>query len=382
MNQAYGDDDLSNPIHYTRDPHKLIAYLVPFPKPQIHSVDPSSIPERFLIYTPPPPPLSKPAEGEKEGKVHKVQRKWQEEVREAKNSTAKTASWKGVKSKVTKGISHAMDLTKSSNIDFLNRIPDPSHEASQANPHAHDGVPEDSTTHRTVGLSEIILLYPPSVRGTEAEVRAAFIASMLRSKSQAQRDAIIASSLLPVSFAVDVLATVIWPFGGLLEIDSVWAYSSIRGAKASRSVTKRLTSSSSSAAGAAHASNPDANTLPDASHASNTDANTLPDPDASLRLTFRSSARIELLHRYLAARCAERDGALFGAGPAPTESEVLEAIAWAPARAGGATANWEDEQWEVLEVKEDLRSVMGKGAKEWGKWCKAFAKDPEKAVKK
>ncbi|SLM33790.1 hypothetical protein LPUS_02367 [Lasallia pustulata] len=233
--EGYGDDDPSNPIHYIRDPHKLIAYLVPFPKPQIHGVDPSSIPDRFLIYTPPPPPLSKPAEGEKESKVHKVQRKWQEEVRSAKTSTAKTASWKGVKSKVTKGISHAMDLTKSSNIDFLNRIPGSDKESSPPDPHAHDGVEESDTTHRTVGLSEMILIYPPSLPGPESHVRAEFINSMLRSKSKAQRDAIIASGLLPVSAAIDLLATVVWPFGGLLEIDSVWAYSSIRGAKAARS---------------------------------------------------------------------------------------------------------------------------------------------------
>ncbi|KAK3061378.1 hypothetical protein LTS18_006387, partial [Coniosporium uncinatum] len=83
----YKDDDPSNPVHYTRDPHKLIAYLVPFPKPQLKGVPPENIPDRFLIYTPPPPPLSKPAEGEKENKIHKLQRKWQEEVREAKTST-------------------------------------------------------------------------------------------------------------------------------------------------------------------------------------------------------------------------------------------------------------------------------------------------------
>ena len=68
--QNFGDDDPSNPIHYTRDPHKLIAYLIPFPKPRIQA-SPSSppVPQRFLIYTPPPPPLSKPAEGEKEERL-------------------------------------------------------------------------------------------------------------------------------------------------------------------------------------------------------------------------------------------------------------------------------------------------------------------------
>lgn len=31
----FGRDDPSDPIHYTRDPHKLIAYLVPFPTPKL-----------------------------------------------------------------------------------------------------------------------------------------------------------------------------------------------------------------------------------------------------------------------------------------------------------------------------------------------------------
>ena len=66
---------------------------------------PEKIPQRFLIYTPPPPPfVDKPAEGEKEGRVHKVQRKWQDEIREAKTGNAKTVSWKGVKGKAIKGI--------------------------------------------------------------------------------------------------------------------------------------------------------------------------------------------------------------------------------------------------------------------------------------
>jgi hypothetical protein len=58
---------------------------------------------------------------------------------------------------------------------------------------------------------------------------------MMQSKTKARRDAVIATGLMPVSFAINVLAIVISPFGGLLEIDSVWAYSSVRGAKPARS---------------------------------------------------------------------------------------------------------------------------------------------------
>jgi hypothetical protein len=93
-------EDATSPVHYMRDPHKLVAYLVPFPKPEIHKgllhkADAANIPDRFLIYTPPAPPLVAPKEGEKEDKMRKLQRKWQQEVREAKTSDAKVTSWKG-----------------------------------------------------------------------------------------------------------------------------------------------------------------------------------------------------------------------------------------------------------------------------------------------
>lgn len=356
-----------DPIHYTRDPHRLTAYLIPFPKPLLKHTPAAGIPDRFLIYTPPAPPIPKPAEGSKEPKLQKVQRKWQEEVRAAKTSTAKTASWKGVKSKATRGINKAVGLTTTANLDFLNRIPDgkgnSSRQSSPDGRHADDGVHEDERTHKTVGLQEMVLVYPASYDATPEQVKVEFINSMMRSKSKAQRDAIIATGLLPVTAAIDILATVIWPFGGLLEVDGVWAYSSIRGAKTARSVTKRLTSSTKS--GVTHHDNEEQEMQGD-----------------KLHLTFQQDPRIEVLYRYLCSKCTARDPQLFPSrGTATTESEVLEAIGWAPSQTGGEK-NWEDEQWETSEVKDDLKNVMSKGAREWDKWCKKFAEDPEKALKK
>ena len=362
QSHTFSDDDPSSPIHYTRDPHKLVAYLVPFPKPVVKGVEPSSIPDRFLIYTPPPPPLSAPAEGEKEDKLHKIQRKWQNEVRAAKTSDAKTASWKGVKSKATKGINWAIGKTTTSNLDFVNRIPGAKLDTHDK--HSEDGVNESDTTHKTVGLEEIVLIYPSSYAAPPEQVRAEFVNTMMRTKSKAQRDSIIATGLLPVSGAIDLLATMVWPFGGLLEIDGVWAYSSIRGAKTARSVTKRLTSSTQSG---------------------HTPAQTEEQEMAGdkLRLRFTQSPRLEVLGRYLVSRCRDYDHRRFPSVEiAPTESEVLEAIGWAPSQTGGVEKNWEDEQWETEEVKEDMRNTLGKASKEWDQWCKAFAKDPEKALKK
>ncbi|KAI7337705.1 hypothetical protein KC315_g2137 [Hortaea werneckii] len=351
---SFGGEDIASPIHYTRDPHRLVAYLVPFPKPKLAEASAKpDIPERFLIYTPPPPPLSKPEQNQQEGHVHKVQRKWEEEIREAKTSDAKTMSWKGLKGKATKGINWGISQTKTSNAEFLNRMT-PSGGNDEHDDNRAEESHEDENTKPTVKLEELMLVYPSSMPKDPDQLRQEFVNTMLRSKSKAEKDAIIATGLLPVSFAIDTLATLIWPFGGLLEIDAVWAYASIRGAKTSRSVTKRLASTSETG---------------------NRD-------EDKLTLSFTPSERLALLEKYLAARCHEREPKLFPfIAAAPTETEILETIGWSPSQTG-PKKNWEDEAWEVSEVKEDLQSVMAKGAKEWGKWCHAFEKEPEKALKK
>ena len=355
LSQHLGDTDINSPVHYTRDPKKLVGYLVPFPKPAVKDVDPAMIPDRFLIYTPPPPPLHAPAEGEKEAKLHKVQRKWQEEVRSAKTNTDKVTSWKGIKSRATKGIDKAMGYTTTSNIDFLGRVSGgPQQPAAPRDTHAEDGVEEADQTKKTVGIEEMVLIYPESLGMDENQIREEFVNTMLRTKTKAQRDAIISTGLMPVAYGIDILATFVWPFGGLGEIDTVWAYNNIRGAKTARSVTRRLNSSG---------------TTGDAEK-------------EKLHLHFTASPRIELLRKYLAADCHKTDSRMFpGFAIAPTETDVLEAIGWSPSQAGGQK-NWEDEQWEMNEVKDDLRLVMHKSAREWDKWCKAFQKDPEKAMKK
>ena len=273
---------------YTRDPHKLVAYLIPFPKPRLHPThahthahahahaqphSASEVPDRFLVYTPPPPPLTKPASGEKEAKGHLVRRKWQAEVREAKTSTAKGAGWKGVKSKATRGIDWAIGRTTSSGLDFLNRVGgddkvlkdekkkdkdkernEEKHakeeEAARARAQGEevqlgpDGLADgDARPREEVGLTELVLVYPSTFRDSPEGMRKEFVESMMRTKSKAERDTILATGLLPVAFAIDILAMVIWPFGGLAEIDSVWAYASFRGAKVARSTTKRLEAS-------------------------------------------------------------------------------------------------------------------------------------------
>jgi hypothetical protein len=91
------------------------------------------------------------------------------------------------------------------------------------------------------------------------------------------------------------------------------------------------------------------------------------DPNAKLELTFTPSPRLEVLQKYLAAQCHERDRRIFprDAGTVPDEDQALKAIGWSPSR---TDKNWEDERWETQEVKDDLHSVFHKSAKEWDKW--------------
>lgn len=82
--------------------------------------------------------------------MHKIHRKWEEDVRSVKTSTAKTASWQGVKSKATNGISWAMSQTTSANLEFLNRIVDDRKSGGQHTDfQAEDSVSEGKTTYKT-----------------------------------------------------------------------------------------------------------------------------------------------------------------------------------------------------------------------------------------
>lgn len=259
-----------SPDHYIRDPHKLIAYVLPFPKPLLDDVP--EPPLRFLIYTPPPPPLIQPTDGEKEKTTTKLQRKWQEEVRTAHESKEKVASWKGLKSRVTKGVNWAVHKTTTADVDFLTRIPADGEKFRRARKDTHsdeggastssgvasaasaigpragpasllspdsllpprssfdshystisadshrtdhdDGHDGADTTSATVKLEEMVLIYPTHMNHSPEQIREEFVNSLLRTKSKAQRDAVIATGLLPVSAALDwALVFVGWVFG-------------------------------------------------------------------------------------------------------------------------------------------------------------------------
>lgn len=274
LKHTVSEDD---PASYIRDPHKLVGYLIPFPSP--NTFDSHHTPTRFLVYTPPPPPLLKLAPGEKESTTHKLQR----------------------------------------NVESLGRT-----------------------------------------------------------RTKAQRDAIVSTSLLPFSFATDLVLAHVGAPGGLTQFNGGWAALSLRGAKSARSITKRLALSANEQdveeSGEQDPTNPKAELQ-------------------NLKLVFHSSPRVEILREYLAAKCTDRNDKLFNAAagsseatdtdvPMIGENEVLEAIGWQPS---GQTSmeerNWEDEAWERQQVEEDLEEVMKKAAKTWEEWVQLHAKHPKRASK-
>ncbi|CAD6584864.1 MAG: hypothetical protein TREMPRED_003986 [Tremellales sp. Tagirdzhanova-0007] len=372
-----------DPTSYIRDPHKLVCYLIPFPTPA--EADDDKYPIRFLVYTPPPPPMLKPGKGEKDSVKDKVQRRWQREVREARTNNAKLLSYKGVKGRFVKGHDWAFSKVTSADLEFVNRIPTAKVAKGKSGgknslplPDTGEGEDDDELvvdeveeeeTSRTIKLEEMVLVYPPSLGLTEDEIRTEFMGSLMRTKSKAQRDAWISTGLLPLSLCADAVLAHVGGPGGFTQVNGVWSALTIRGARNARSITKRLASSTHSG---------DLATSTDADH---------------LQLKFRQSDRVDVMRDYLASLCTARNDNLFATSDSdeevektsPLEGDVLEAIGWKPS---GQTTNefeernWEDEAWEQQHVEYDMRDIMKKAAKNWESWCKLHAKHPKRALKK
>ncbi|CAK1354596.1 uncharacterized protein RHO25_001617 [Cercospora beticola] len=464
---------------YKRDLRNLTAYLIPYPKPHLKGVAPEDIPHRFLVYTPPPPPFhTKPPEGKREGVTQWTKRHWYKELREAKMRdppNGKATKWKRLKWKGTKATDWGIRKVKSSNLEFLNRVAGLQDEA--------DRLAED-VYHRSVAPEEIRLIYPPAMSELEdldeEALKREFLASMERTKRKAYKHSVYATLLMPPALVFDTVIVPVWPFGGAAEVDAVWLYASVRGAKTSRDVMKRLDgeekkrkkkgsrfSSSKKKKGNEEEkmNEPETNGHGEPyqhSHSGTSPpSTTIQDSDAQqqrnhhkasskkhkspLNLTFIPSPRISLLEQYLASACHKHNPDLFPIyNSPPSETQVLEAIGWShsdqdPAytlnrnpsrqtnattpnhgepgnsnadhrtdnrptstgsrrtasrgrererdagRAGGLAQkamSWDDEQWEILQVKDDLKDVFGKGAKEWGKWCLLWKRKPRKAEKR
>ncbi|PVI07144.1 hypothetical protein DM02DRAFT_609123 [Periconia macrospinosa] len=297
----------SNVLTHTRELGKVTAYLVPFPKPRIKGVKPEDIPDRFLIYTPPLPPLLKPAPGEKETHWHKTQRQWQEETRKATIQRASKSSWQGLKAGTSNLVQKGVNKTKSTSLEFLERasgdmetlepadesVKTPDDKATEADQTSQprtgavelpteaptlstaelpadmpsselrpDSAPVFSNTTNTPinnarkskskdkdknkdtdstkpkGLSDLTLIYPPSLALTPEQIRTEFSETLIRTATSSRKDALLASTLVPLAAGLD--ATLIFTLGGFTQMTSAWAYTSTRGALESRKMTRAI----------------------------------------------------------------------------------------------------------------------------------------------
>lgn len=382
------DDVPVNSVGYMRNPEKVIAYLIPLPAPirkgqpmKVPQVSPSRPPppnmdftltlsfpnpKRYMIYTPPAPPLLKP-QG-KEGKRHKAKRLTQEEVKKAKTFSGKTFSLRGLHSKTLRGADWAVSAIRNADITFLNRVP-----------------------RNEVG--ELILIHPASVLENESpeDVHREFTRQLARTRRKAAKHSIISSALFAPAVVIDTLAAVIWPFGGLAEIDGVWMYTSLSGYLTARSVSKRLDQTPVTTVGAgeqvrlARVLRGEGSITAEESSSSlqtgleDVDLSASEDPrrrqvrfqeeldeedeklkaknaakkkDAKkvVKVRFVPDEAMDTMSRYFQEICHKRNPKAFpSSGVPPTKTEVLASIGWQPerrVRAPGQSHSegvWEDE---------------------------------------
>ena len=387
----------TEPLSHMREAGKVTAYLIPFPKPRISGVKPEDIPERFLVYTPILPPLSKPAPGEKESHWHKTSRQWQEDVRKATMSKASAASWKGMKARTTRLIHSGVNLTKSSNVEFLDRVSgatvtdtteemdeqDPAQRLSDAGLSAEptslysptDAPLSPPLTNRTSSFSttldkdtkkdkgkqkdtkpkppplqDLTLIYPPSLQLPPERVRTEFVDTLLRTRESSRKDAFLASTLLP--FAATLDACLILSLGGFTQASGVWAYTSAKGVLTSGKVTKGLARGEEQALeqqerldaaecetetqGCTCGHHEDTFGAPETKPKSPKGKKK---SKPGINLHLQQSSQLEIMRRYLDLACLKKEFHLFpqieeAAGDIG-EGTVLNAIGWKPVRRHG-----------------------------------------------
>ncbi|CAN8104817.1 unnamed protein product [Discula destructiva] len=391
-------------VTYTRHhANRFVAYLLPLPAPtsQGQKLD---VPQRYLLYTPPAPHLLKPGPDEpKERKRHRVKRLAQQETRKAKTYEGKTLSLRGLHSKTLRGVDWAVAAIKNSDITFFSRVP--------------RGV------GKAAAVDELVLIHPPVPGRTAEDVHAEFKDQLVRVKRQAAKHSAISIALFVPALVVDTLLVIVWPFGGLAEVDGVWAYASVSAWLAARSVSKRLDDKPIATADesgrlrlrrelsgeetpelSGHEDNgilrpvgepprPGSRTVRFQEELGEEEEDEKVGDDGmvngkkKLKVRFVPDPAMETMDNYFNEILHKRNPRAFPSpGVPPTKTDVLASIGWWPDRRGRfpgtqQDGDWDDENWQTRQVKEDLDKVMKKAAKEWDKWCKEYAKHPKRAMK-
>lgn len=320
-----------------------------------------------MIYTPPAPHLLKPL-GSKEGKRHKVKRVAQQEIRKAKTYEGKTLSLRGLHSKALRGVDRALAAIRSADVTFLNRVP-----RSQ--------------------VDELVLLHPTSVLAAHApsQTHDEFAAQLGRARRRAAEHSLLSIALFPLALALDTVAVVVWPFGGLAEVDAAWAWASVSGYLTARSLTRRLDvasmvtaplpsppSSLRSGGSGGRGENPFGEPRARRDSRQVRFQEDLDEEDEKLRagkrkrnplkVRFVPDGAMATMESYFLEQCHRRNPRAFRSpGVPPTQTDVLSSIGWWPDRRGRAPGveregDWEDENvsipYSLLSLRQDSEGMI------------------------
>lgn len=289
-----------------------------------------------MIYTPPAPHLLKPL-GSKEGKRHKIKRVAQQQVRKAKTFEGKTLSLRGLHSKALRGVDRAVSAIRSTDVTFLNRVP-------------------------RQQVDELVLLHPTSVLAaqTPAQTHDEFAAQLRRARSKAAKHSLLSLALFAPAVAIDTVAVVVWPFGGLAEIDAVWAWASISGYLTARSITRRLDVSSMVTTPPPTPPR-DSDSFAERPRRDSRQVRFQEDLDEEdekmrgsawrkrkpLKVRFAPDEAMATMESYFLELCHRRNPRAFKSpGVPPTQTDVLSSIGWWPDRRGRAPGVERDGDWD------------------------------------
>lgn len=380
-------------VTYQRSKEHVTAYMVPLPQPRGPNGHGITVPERFMLYLPPAPDrLKPPADSDtKERKRDRAARKWQAEVRKAKtHSGPKGSRFSRVYCATIRGAVYCLALLQRSELTFLSRLP-------------------RST------LRALEFVHPAGVATSDRQRFALLKDEMRRNRRVAKRDFWLGVVLLPFAQGVDFLIPV---GGGFSEVTLVWIIITGSAWRTASGMMTRLVlkdelqmrtvsrehqqagavAGAGDGGGLARATTADTvDDLPEKGDANQDNKNNnnsgkpskwwhkknrpVPPP---VETVFRASASLEPLAHYLQAACYARNAAAFPDVGAPdTEAGVLSSIGWAP-----VPRPFEDEEeraadvaWQIRQATEDLRQAGKQAAKKWERFCEAYVKDPEKALR-
>lgn len=366
----------STTIPYARNPTRVTSYLLPLPAPtSVHRKGKGTalnVPQRYLLYTPAAAHLLKPdpATDGKERKRHRLKRVAQQELRKAKTYEGRTVSLKGLHSKALRGMDWAIAGIKSADITFFARVP--------------RKVKDKAAAEAGAVVEELVLMHPPlpaaqrQEEGEEEEVHAEFRAQVGRTQRKARKHSAISVGLFLPALVVDLLLVIIWPFGGLAEIDGVWAYASLSAWLTARSVQKRLDANAMVTVGEAEretlgrevcreegrsedgeerilrpGEDAEERRLSRQVHfheelgANDEKANVKVNGKKTLTVSFVPDEAMRTMESYFQEILHKRNPKAFASpGVPPTKTDVLASIGWLPDRRGRAPDSQNDAHWD------------------------------------